>query len=155
MKASKACTWAEVKLRAHYVGWLAAAIGAAALLGVTFDLVIVQLTGGEVGLALIPLLYLSATVPPYVYAWRRHGEAFCRFLELEQALHTTMNAPDGLVRSRFGEVIELIARIDATRGMERQLVRNEAKAWLLAHAAELSSEERDFVADHLGYLHRR
>jgi hypothetical protein len=154
MDRSDECTWPEIKQRVHYLGWLLVAIGTATLLGLTFDLAIVKLAGGEVGLELIPLLYLSAIVPPYVYIWRKHGEACCGFLELEHAMDTAFKEA-GRSRPLFAHVVGLIERIDAARGMDRQLVRNEAKAWLLAHADKLSRDERDYVADHLGYLHKR
>jgi hypothetical protein len=153
MDQSNACTWPEVKQRAHYVAWLASALATAVLLGLTFDLLVVALTGGDVGLNLVGLIYLCAIVPPYVYAWRKHGEAFCGFLDLEHAMDETFSAAGG-PNPWFDQVLELIERIDAARGMERQVIRNEAKAWLVAHAEKLTRHERDYVADHLGYLHR-
>lgn len=155
MNGSNDCTWPEMKQRAHYVSWLAAAIAAAALLGLTADLVFVQLTGGTVGLDLAPLLGSCILMPPGVYVWRKYGETACGFLELEHALESSIVDSDHGRTRRFARIAAFIARIDATGGMDRQLVRNEAKAWLLAHAEELTHEERDYVADHLGYLHRR
>jgi len=154
MHRSNDCTWLEIKQRAHYVSWLAAAICAAALLGLTSDLLVVQLTGGDVGADLIGLIYLSAIFPPYVYAWRKYGESSCGFLELEHALEASFTEAGGL-EGRLAQIADFIARIEGARGMDRQVVRNEAKTWLSTHAEELTAEEREFVADHLGYLHRR
>lgn len=153
MDTARDCTWPEMKQRAHYLGWLAVAVATATLLGLTIDLLVVALTGGNVGTGLIPLLYLSVIVPPYVYAWRKHGEQCCHFLELEHAMEESFHAPPGRT-AHFLELLRLMERIEQGRGMERQLVRNETKAWLLAHAEQLSREERAYVADHLGYLHK-
>ena len=154
MDRSNECTWPEMKLRAHYLGWLAAAIATVARLGLTFDLLVVKLTGGAVGVDLVVLVYLCAIASPSVYAWRKHGEACCQFLELEHTMQAALHSSPAGRSARFAEVLELIERIEATRGFDRQLVRNEAKAWLLAHVEELSRDERDYVCDHLGYLHR-
>ena len=155
MTGSNDCTWPEMKQRVHYVSWLAAAIGTAALLGLTFDLLFVKVTGGDIGWEVVPLVYLCAIVPPYIYIWRRYGETCCGFLELEHALDEGFGGGEDLQTSRYTAISDFIARIEAARGMARQVVRNEAKAWLLAHADDLTPDERDFVADHLGYLHRR
>lgn len=155
MTTSDDCTWPEIRQRAHYLGWLAAAVMTAGLLGLTTDLVIVAATGGEVGLGLVPLLYGSALIPPYVYAWRKHGEACCGFLELEHALDEAVRAPVNDGSALFAEVLDLIDRIERARGMERQVVRNEAKEWVRRHAGDLTPDQREYVADHLGYLHRR
>jgi hypothetical protein len=155
MSGSNECTWPEMKQRAHYLSWLAAAIGTAALIGLTFELLFVKMTGGDSGWEVVPLLYLCAIVPPYVYIWRRYGEASCGFLELEHALDEAVAHSADALTGRYATIADFISRIEAARGMARQLVRNEAKAWLQAHAEELTPDERDFVADHLGYLHRR
>jgi hypothetical protein len=143
-----------MKLRGHYLAWLAAAVGTAVLLGLALDLSVVQITGGTIGLDLIPLLYACVVVPPAVYRWRKHGEVYHRFRELEHALHHGLHSQIDRATSRFDQILDFIARIDHARGLDRQLVRNEAKAWLREHGALLSREERDFVADHLGYLHK-
>lgn len=148
-------TWPEIKQRAHYVGWLAAAVAAMALMGLTTDLLAVAVTGGTVGREIIPLLYACAIVPPYVYVWRKHGEACCGFRELEHALDAAIHSPPAGRSARFAEVVALIERIEQARGIERQLVRNEAKQWVLQFAATLNDDEREYVADHLGYLHKR
>ncbi len=152
MDGSNACTWPEVKQRAHYLAWLGTAVGTAGLVGLTVDLAVVALTGGAVGLELVPLLYACMIFPPLVYGWRRHGEAYHGFLELEHALDQAWS-PAG-PGSRYGEIADFIARIEQARGMDRQVVRLEAKQWLLANAGKLSREEREFVAEHLGYLRR-
>jgi hypothetical protein len=154
MERSNVCTWPEMKMRAHYLGWLLTAIATAALIGLTVDLAVVALTGGEVGFSLAPLLLLCAIVAPAVYGWRRYGEACCGFLQLESALDRALSPSLPACHDRFDEILELMARIDAARGMERQLVRNEAKAWLQVHASELNREERTYLAEHLGYLHK-
>lgn len=140
--------------RAHYLSWLAAAVATTALLGLTFDLLVVQCTGGTVEIDLVALVYGCALLSPSVYVWRKHGEAFHRFNDLEAAL-------DGAIFCRheptplFEEILELIGRIERTAGMERQVVRNEARQWLLRHAAGLNAHEREYVAEQLGYLHRK
>lgn len=151
MNESNECTWPEVKTRAHYVCWLLCAIATAALLGLTVDLLVVSITGGVVEFRLVQLMYLSTVVVPSVYVWRKYGEAHCGFLALEHAMDQAIEAPGG----RWEEICSLVARIDSARGMDRQVARNDAKAWLAVHAHELSREEREYVADHLGYLHKR
>lgn len=154
MDSSNDCTWPEIKQRAHYLCWLAAAIVTAALMGLTFDLLVVTFSGGTVGPGLVPLVCCCAIAAPTVYAWRKHGEACCGFLTLEHAMDESFARGVPARASAFSHVLELIERIEAARGMDRQLVRNEAKAWLLAHGDRLSRTERAYIADHLGYLVR-
>lgn len=150
MGGANDCTWPEIKQRAHYLAWLGTTVSTAALLGLTVDLVVVAISGGTVGIALIPLLYSCVVLGPLVYGWRKHGEAFHRFRELEHALDDAWSpvAPAG----HGAEIAEFIARIEHARGMDRQVVRNEAKQWLLSNAAKLTVQEREYVAEHLGYL---
>lgn len=154
MDTSNECTWPEVKQRAHYLAWLAATLGTAVLLGLTVDLIVVAATGGDVGFGLIELVYICAVATPLVYQWRRYGEAYCQFLELEHALEGSVFAPAEESVRAFAKITDFVDRIEAARGMERQVIRNEAKAWLLAHGSKLSHEEREYVAVYLGYLHR-
>lgn len=154
MDRSNECTWPEVKQRAHYLCWFASALATAALVGLTFDFMLVVLTGGTVGFDIIPLVYASLVAVPAVHAWRKHGEVNCGFLELERALGAAMRGAELSGTYWFAQIERLIERIDSSRGMDRQVVRNEAKAWLHAHADKLSPEERHYVADHLGYLYR-
>lgn len=154
MRDTDFLTWPEMKERMHYIAWLCFTLVSFPTGGHAAILLLCVSVGEYVDQQRFLLTFLAAvTLGPLAYAWRKFGERHCRFIEFDDALDRCFRR--GGAGSHLGKIQALIDAIEAARGMSRQLARNEAKAWLKVHADELSAEERELVADHLGYLGRR
>jgi hypothetical protein len=153
MRGGEFLTFPEMRERLHYVAWLAFSLLSFPLAGHAAVLVL-SISLGEYVEAhrLLAVLLAALVLAPLAYGWRKYGERHCRFLELDEVLDRCLQRTSST--PHLATIEALIAEIDTASGMERQLARNQAKAWLQAHAGELGEEERELVAEHLGYLIR-
>ncbi len=141
----------EIARRLHYVAWVTLALIALPLLGYSAILLLALLSGEPVEPDLLFATAASGLLLSAVtFAWRKHGERHGRFRESDAALHAFAHA-SGTGRHRR-DLAHWVAAIERADGLERQLVRNQAKAWLRTHAHELDADDRAFAAEHLGYL---
>lgn len=150
MRDSDFLPWSEMKEHMHYIAWLLFTLVSFPLGGHAAVLVLCVYLGEYVEIHRLILTVAAAGVlVPIAYLWRKYGEKYCRFAEFDALLDRCLQRGPG---SHLARIEAFITAIDRATGMERQLARNAAKAWLQTHASDLSSEERDFAAEHLGYL---
>jgi hypothetical protein len=100
----------------------------------------------------------------FVSRLRKYGVANLNFELHERALNAFVEPPEAWSNSiltlldetaaRSNELEMLVRHIDEAPGpVERQDRRAEAKAWLKENRAKLTEEDREYVREHLGYLH--
>lgn len=146
-------SWPEMRQQLHYLAWLLFTLVSFPTAGHAAILILCVCCGEYVEPQRLLLTLLGAlTLAPSAYVWRKYGERHCRFAEFDEVLDRCLQRVGP--HAQLGRLEAFITAIDAATGFERQLVRNEAKAWLKAHAPELSEEERAFANEHLGYLGR-
>ncbi len=100
----------------------------------------------------------------FVARLRKYGVANLNFELHERSLNAFFETPESWSNSILtlldesaalsNELEMLVRHIDEAPGpVERQDRRAEAKAWLKVNRAKLSPEDREYVRQHLGYLH--
>lgn len=151
MRDSGFLTWPEMKEHMHYLAWLCFSLVSFPAGGHAAVLVLCVSLGEYVDQQRLMVTVLAAVLlGPAAYVWRKYGERYCRFAELDETFERALRGTG--VGGRLRELEVLIAAIDEAAGMERQVARNKAKQWIQAYAPEFTEEERQLVSEHLGYL---